>query len=120
MADVNLTLDFRMEVVETTSHRVRTYGFGDGYEAMSPDGVNSRMTEYSVVTEPIVGAATQTSFQRDLDKVAVGDYFLATLQPWSNEQRRYRLKDNTYSRKINPVIGAIEYTFTLVEAYANA
>ena len=120
MADVNLTLDFRMEVVERTSHRVRTFGFGDGYEAMSADGINSRTTQYDVVTEPILGSVTQTRFQRDLDKVAVGDYFLATLQPWSSEQRRYRLKDNTYTRKINPVIGAIEYTFTLVEAYANA
>ena len=46
MADVSLALDLRMEVSEKTSHRVRKYGFGDGYEAMAVDGIYSRQTEY--------------------------------------------------------------------------
>ena len=70
MADVNLTLDLRMEVTEQTTHRVRKYGFGDGYEAVSKDGINTRQTEYSVTTEPIKDATTQTTFISDLDKVA--------------------------------------------------
>ena len=52
MADVNLTLDLRMEVTEQTTHRVRKYGFGDGYEAVAKDGINTRQTEYSVTTVP--------------------------------------------------------------------
>ena len=120
MADVNLTLDLRMEVSEQTTHRVRKYGFGDGYEAVSKDGINTRQTEYSVTTEPIKDATTQTTFVADLDKVATGDYFLATLSPFSTVPRRYRLKDNTYSRQILPSNRAMTFSFTLVEAYSNA
>ena len=178
MADVSLALDLRMEVSEKTSHRVRKYGFGDGYEAMAVDGINSRQTEYaittepikdvttqatfqdsldsvakgnyfvatlapfstqqrryeavvkdgintrsteySVTTEPIKDATTQTTFLADLDKVATGDYFLATLTPFSTVPRRYRLKDNTYSRQILPSNRAMTFSFTLVEAFSNA
>tara|TARA_Y100000361_G_scaffold149394_1_gene163586 strand:+ start:770 stop:1132 length:363 start_codon:yes stop_codon:yes gene_type:complete len=120
MADVNLTLDLRMEVNETTRHRVRRYGFGDGYEVVAKDGINTRQTEYSITTEPIKDASTQTSFISDLDKVATGDYFLATLAPFSSVARRYRLKDNTYSRQILPSNRAMTFSFTLVEAFANA
>lgn len=118
MADVRLTLELRMDVRETTTHRVRKYGFGDGYEAIAVDGINSRTTEYNVTTEPIKSFVLQVTFQKSLDDVAVGNYFLATLQPFSNEERRYRIKDNTYNRRIIPASGAIEYSFTLVEAYA--
>ena len=120
MADVNLTLDLRMEVNEQTTHRIRKYGFGDGYEAIAKDGINTRLTEYNVTTEPIKDATTQTTFIADLDKVATGDYFLATLAPFSAVPRRYRLKDNTYSRRILPSNRAMTFSFTLVEAYANA
>ncbi len=120
MADVNLTLDLRMEVSEQTTHRVRKYGFGDGYEAIAKDGINTRLTEYSVTTEPIKDATTQTTFIADLDKVATGDYFLATLTPFSAVERRYRLKDNTYSRQILPSNRAMTFTFILVEAFSNA
>ncbi len=119
MADVNLTLDFRIEVQERTTHRVRKYGFGDGYEAVAKDGINTRQTEYSVTTEPIRATATQTTFQNNLDSVAQGNYFLATLTPFSTTERRYRLKDNTYERKIMPSSGASEYSFVLVEAFSN-
>lgn len=119
MADVRLTLELRMDVRESTTHRVRKYGFGDGYEAVAVDGINSRTTEYDVTTEPIKSLATQLTFQRNLDDVAIGNFFLATLQPYSTTERRYRIKDNTYTRRIIPVSGAIEYSFTLVEAYAH-
>tara|TARA_Y100000401_G_scaffold82853_1_gene68233 strand:+ start:407 stop:769 length:363 start_codon:yes stop_codon:yes gene_type:complete len=120
MADVNLTLDLRMEVNEQTTHRIRKYGFGDGYEAIAKDGINTRLTEYNVTTEPIKDPFTQTTFIADLDKVATGDYFLVTLTPFSTVPRRYRLKDSTYSRQINPSNKAVTFSFTLVEAYSNA
>ncbi len=120
MADVNLTLDLRLDIQEVTSHRVRKYGFGDGYEVIASDGINSRMTEYAVKTEPIRAGGIQTQFQRRLDKVCKGDYFLTTLTPFSTEQRRYRLKDSTYQRRIMPASGAMEFSFTLIEAHAYA
>ena len=76
MADVSLALDLRMEVSEKTSHRVRKYGFGDGYEAMAVDGINSRQTEYAITTEPIKDVTTQATFQDSLDSVAKGNYLL--------------------------------------------
>ena len=122
MADVNLALDFRIDVVERTSHRVRTYGFGDGYEAISADGINTRKTEYAITTEPLRGDTS--TFQSNLDRVATGDYFLTNaassfLAPYVSEARRYRLKDNTYDKKYLPASGAVVFTFTLVEAYSN-
>lgn len=119
MADVNLTLDLRTEVQELTTHRVRKYGFGDGYETIAADGINTRQTEYSITTAPITGLATQVNFQIALDNVAKGDYFKTILTPYSTSTRRYRLKDNRYERKILPISGAIEYRFTLIEAFSN-
>lgn len=120
VADVNLTLDLRLDIREVTSHRIRKYGYGDGYEVIAADGINSRMTEYAVTTEPIRAGGTQTQFQNRLDKVCKGDYFLTTLTPFSTEQRRYRLKDSTYERRIMPASGAMEFSFTLIEAHAYA
>ena len=120
MADVSLFLDLRMEVSEETSHRVRKYGFGDGYEAIAKDGINTRQTEYSIKTEPIKDNTTRAIFQESLDKVATGDFFVATLAPYSTVPRRYRLKDSTYTRQINPSNKAVTFSFTLVEAYSNA
>ena len=66
MADVSLLLDLRMEVSENTSHRIRKYGFGDGYEAIAKDGINTRQTEYSIKTEPIKDITTSSIFKRAL------------------------------------------------------
>ncbi len=120
MADVSLLLDLRMEVSETTSHRVRKYGFGDGYEAIAKDGINTRQTEYSIKTEPIKDITTSSIFQESLDRVSTGDFFLATLAPFSTVPRRYRLKDSSYTREINPSNKSVTFSFTLVEAYSNA
>ena len=54
MADVNLSLDLLNEVRESTSHRVKRFGFGDGYEQVAADGANTRMTKYDVITRPPV------------------------------------------------------------------
>lgn len=119
MADVNLALDFTMNVQESTTHRVRKFGFGDGYEQIAADGINTRSTEYQVTTKPL-NSADASVMKTGLDQVAVGDYFLATLLPFSTEQRRYRLKDNSYQRQILPsnLTSYEVYQFTLVEAFA--
>jgi len=120
MADVNLSINLLLDVQETTSHRIRKYGYGDGYEVIAADGINTRMTEYAVVTEPIQGSGNQNQLQRRLDRVCKGDYFLTTLTPLVTDQRRYRVKDSTYTRKLLPASDSIQYSFTLIEAYAYA
>ena len=119
MADVNLSLDILREVQEITTHRIKRFGFGDGYEQIAVDGVNSRITEYSITTRPLSSADSQ-ALRRNLDKVIKGDYFVATLSPYSSQARRYRLADPTYQRKMMATGDTFRETlvFTLQEAYA--
>lgn len=120
MADVNLSLDITINVSERVSHRVRKFSFGDGYEQIAADGINTRMTEYDITTRPL-NTADANNLRSKLDKVAVGDYFLATLQPFSIEQRRYRLKDNSYDRQFLPsnLTSYQVFQFTLIEAHTD-
>lgn len=129
MADVNLALDLVSNVQEKRSHRVKKFSFGDGYEQISADGVNTLITEYDITTRPLK-AADALVLLNGLDAVAVGDHFLATLSPFSTTARRYRLKDNSFSRQFliaestNPNIDnnnvSIQiFQFSLIEAYTN-
>ena len=126
MADVNLALDLVSNVQEKRTHRVRKFSFGDGYEQITADGVNTRMSEYDVTTRPL-GSTDALVLRNALDDVAIGDYFLMTLTPFSQTQRRYRLKDNSYSRQFlvagatnpnittnNPTLEVFQ--FSLIEA----
>jgi len=119
MADVNLSIDLRMEINEKVVHRVRKFSFGDGYEQVASDGIQTRMTEYDVTTRPL-GTADANTLRTNLDKVAVGDFFLATLTPFSTTARRYRLKGNSYDRTVlpGPAKSFQVFTFTLMEAYS--
>ena len=82
MADVNLALDLVSNVQEKRTHRVRKFSFGDGYEQISADGVNTRMSEYDITTRPLTSTDALV-LRNALDDVAVGDYFLMTLTPFS-------------------------------------
>ncbi len=126
MADVNLALDLVSNVQEKRTHRVRKFSFGDGYEQISADGVNTRMSEYDITTRPL-GSTDALVLRNALDDVAIGDYFLMTLTPFSQTPRRYRLRDNSYSRQFlvagttnpnittnNPTLEVFQ--FSLIEA----
>ena len=126
MADVNLALDLVSNVQEKRTHRVRKFSFGDGYEQISADGVNTRMSEDDITTRPLTSTDALV-LRNALDDVAVGDYFLMTLTPFSQTLRRYRLKDNSYSRQFlvagatnpnittnNPTLEVFQ--FSLIEA----
>lgn len=116
MADRALSLDLTISVVEKVTHRVRKYGFGEGYEQLQKDGINTKRTEYDITTKPLTSANAGT-LRTNLDLVAGGDYFLATLTPFSNTQQRYRLKNGTYSEQILPSTNRRIFTFTLSLAY---
>lgn len=119
MADVNLSLDLTLNVQEQTTHRIKKFGFGDGYVQIAADGINTRLTEYQITTKPLPVADAAT-LKSNLDSVIQGDYFLATLTPFSTQQRRYRIKGNAYSRQYLPSnTTAYEvFQFTLEEAYS--
>tara|TARA_X000000950_G_C13614582_1_gene536763 strand:- start:211 stop:573 length:363 start_codon:yes stop_codon:yes gene_type:complete len=120
MADVNLALDLTLGVSERVSHRVRKFSFGDGYEQIAADGIHSRMTEYEITTRPL-NEADANGLQSNLDKVAIGDFFLITLSPFSNEERRYRLKDNSYDREFlpNSQLNYQVFQFVLIESHSD-
>ncbi len=120
MADVNLALDITMNVQESHNHRVRKFSFGDGYEQIAADGTNTRMTEYAITTKPL-NTADALVLQNNLDKVAVGDFFVATMLPFSSQSRRYRLKDNGYQRQFLPsnLTSYQVFQFTLVESFSS-
>jgi phage-related protein len=116
VADRTLSLDLTLNVTEKVSHRVRKYGFGEGYEQLQKDGINTRKTEYDVTTKPL-SAADAATLRTNLDLVAGGDYFLATLAPFSTTSQRYRLKNGTYSEQILPSTNRRIFTFTLSLAF---
>lgn len=127
MADVNLGIDLISNVTERLTHRVRKFGFGDGYEQIAEDGINSRITQYDITTRPL-DVTNALVMKTALDKAAVGDFLLITLKPFNYTNRRYRLADNGYQRSFlkGPSDSAFVSTngpayeifqFTLVEAY---
>lgn len=129
MADVNLSIELVASASEQLTHRVRKFGFGDGYEQIAQDGINSRSTKYDITTRPL--SLTDAQVVSDaLDKAAVGDYLKMTLKPFSYIERRYRLADNSYTRQFlkapsdNSFITTngkayVLFQFTLVEAFSN-
>ena len=117
MADRALALDLVLSVEEATNHRVRKFGYGDGYEQISPDGINTAVREYNITTRPL----TSTEFvllKIDLDAVCTGEFFLATLQPYSSVETRYRLADSKYTTSHLPASDTYRISFVLREAFA--
>jgi len=122
MADRNLIIDLIMGVEETTSHRVRKFGYGDGYEQIQADGINTKVREYNITTIPFTLSEALT-LKDDLDQVCVGDFFKVTkangLPPFiTNEVVRFRLVDNKYSLTSLPASDKFQFTFTLREAFS--
>ena len=122
MADQNLIIDLIMGVEETTSHRVRKFGFGDGYEQIAKDGINTKVREYNITTIPFTLSEALT-LKASLDQVCAGDFFKVTkangLPPFiTNEVVRFRLVDNKYSLSNLPASEKFQFTFALREAFS--
>jgi len=118
-----LALDLVLDVQEKHTHRVRSFGYGDGYEQIQPDGINTRSREYNITTIPF-SQSTYISFKRNLDEVCVGETFLVeSLEPFipraSAEAAHFRLVDNTYSVSYLPASDKYRFTFVLKEAFVS-
>ena len=124
MADIALTaFDLVMNVEETTTHRVRKFGFGDGYEQIAPDGINTKVREYNITTRPFTLAETN-AFKANLDEVCAGDFFLLdrrsnAMEPYIiGESVRFRIADNKYTLANLPASDKYVFSFALREAFA--
>ena len=127
MADQTLTLDLLIGVKESTQHRVRKFGYGDGYEQIAPDGINSRIRDYNIKTRPLTDTEANSTLKVSgaflglrpaLDSVCRGDFFVATLDPLSTVETRYRVVDSNYEVEYLPAADKYIFTFTLREAFA--
>ena len=122
MADLPFVIDLVMGVTETTSHRVRKFGYGDGYEQMAPDGINTKVREYNITTIPFNSVDT-IAFKASLDNVCSGDFFLVPsssgLPPFIvGESIRFRIVDNKYTISNLPASEKSIFRFTLREAFS--
>jgi len=118
---VALNIDLLMGVQETHNHRVRRFGYGDGYEQVAPDGVNTLVREYNITTRPF-SQSEYILFKESLESVCIGDTFLVKeLTPFisSTEGVHFRLKDNNYSVDYLPASNTFRFSFSLVEAFVN-
>ena len=124
MADITLiALDLVMSVEETTTHRVRKFGFGDGYEQIAPDGINTKVREYNITTRPF-DADEANDLKANLDEVCAGDFFLLdnssiAMEPYIiGETVRFRIADNKYKLANLPASDKYIFSFTLREAFS--
>tara|TARA_B100001059_G_C17746195_1_gene534451 strand:+ start:185 stop:547 length:363 start_codon:yes stop_codon:yes gene_type:complete len=116
-----LLIDLLLGVEEKHIHRVRKFGYGDGYEQISPDGINSLVREYNVTTIPF-SQSDYLGFKNSLDAVCVGDTFLVkTLAPFISTLTgdHFRLADNTYNVSYLPAADKYRFSFVLREAFVN-
>ncbi len=129
MADRTLVIDLLLGVEEVTTHRIRKFGYGDGYEQIAADGINTKVREYNITTIPF-SADDASSFKVELDGVCAGDFFLIpAVDPITNvavglppyidgEDVRFRLVDNKYSVTSLPASDKLQFTFSLREAFS--
>lgn len=80
--------------------RTKRVQFGDGYEQVSPDGINNDMRSYSIETAPISDTAA-IDLDRQLTALQ-GDFFYS--QFFMDDQLyKYRLDNNSWEwRTIGP------------------
>jgi hypothetical protein len=122
MADINFVIDLVLGVDENTSHRIRKFGFGDGYEQIAPDGINTKVRAYNITTIPF-GVADSLAFKNNLDQVCAGDFFLVPagvgFPPYIlGETVRFRVMDNKYTISYIPASDKYRFEFTLKEAFS--
>lgn len=80
--------------------RIKRVQFGDGYEQISPDGINNDIRAYSIETAPI---SDKMAIELDSQLAALqGDFFYS--QFFMDDQLyKYRLEDNSWEwRTIGP------------------
>jgi hypothetical protein len=124
MADRILAFDLILGVEEVTTHRIRKFGYGDGYEQIAPDGINTKVREYNITTVPFT-ALDASLFRGVLDNVCTGDFFRTTKDlglppyiPAGSDLVRFRLIDNKYSLTSLPASDKFQFTFSLREAFS--
>lgn len=98
------------------TQRVRRFQLGDGYEQVTPDGLNTDMSRYDLRTRPISDTIAQ---QIDDDFTDLkGDFFYANFPHDGTVTYKYRLDPNEWSWEIiGPNSNVISFTVKRVYDY---
>lgn len=94
MAQPTFTLDVEYGLTVRRGTRVRRIQFGDGYEQVVPDGLNTDIRRYGITTVPISDAQAR-AIDEDLANLA-GDFFYAQFFQ-DDDVYKYRLDPNEWS-----------------------
>tara|TARA_B100000085_G_scaffold239292_1_gene229194 strand:+ start:70 stop:441 length:372 start_codon:yes stop_codon:yes gene_type:complete len=90
------------------SRRVRRFVLGNGYEQVTPDGIQTEMRTYSLKTRPISDSEA-TSYDDAFDDLN-GDFFYAQFIH-DDELYKYRLEPNEWSiESTGPDTNIISFT----------
>lgn len=85
---------FESGLTRKRQQRVRRFQLGDGYEQVTPDGVNNLINAYDLRTRPLTYAEA-SSLDSDFEDLN-GDFFFARF-PQDDIVYRYRLEPNEWS-----------------------
>ena len=92
----------------TKSRRTRRFAMGNGYEQVTPDGIQTEMRSYQLRTRPITDA--QATQYDDAFDALNGDFFYAQFIH-DDETYKYRLEPNEWSiESIGPNSNIISFT----------
>ena len=85
---------FEIGITRRRQQRVKKFQMGDGYEQVTPDGINNVIDIYSLQTRPLTLIEAQ-ALDEDFEALN-GDFFFARFQQDST-QHKYRLEPNEWS-----------------------
>lgn len=94
MAQPTFTINVQYGLTARRGTRLRRVSFGDGYEQVVPDGLNSDIRQYEIQTVPITDAQA-SALDEDLSDLQ-GDFFYSQFKQ-DDAIYKYRLDPNEWS-----------------------
>jgi len=94
MAQPTFILEVEYGLTVKRGTRLRRISFGDGYEQVVPDGLNSDLREYDIRTTPLTDEQAD-ALDQDLADLQ-GDFFYSQFKQ-DSEAYKYRLSPNQWS-----------------------
>ena len=85
---------FELGITRQRQQRVRKFQMGDGYEQVTPDGINNVIDVYRLTTRPLT-LFEATALDEDFADLN-GDFFFAQFH-FDDIQYKYRLEPNEWS-----------------------
>ena len=97
MAQPTLALPCEYGLTVQRGNCTQKISFGDGYEQVSPDGINADIRQYQIDTAPIADS-TAIALDKQLSALA-GDFFYSQFF-MDDQMYKYRLEPNQWQWKI--------------------